>query len=678
MQTIQNMRPSVPPQRRQRLENEAARAAERFQAGELMEAERLARRVLRRHSRHGLAAKVLAASLAGLGNWDAALALYEQSIVFTGADWQFLNNYGNALKTVGRQDEAERMYRRAVQMHPGVLEPHYNLGLNLMELGRLEEAAACLEQALRLDPRHGMTHLNLANVFNVQGRLEAAEQHYRAALAVLPADARLLNNLGQLLAKRRNFAEAEACYRQALQIDPAYATAYSNLSELMAAHGYPQEAVTLLRHAIKLEPQHAQAHSNLLFTLGHVATGMGGVTAERRAFAARFETPLRALWQVHPNERDPERALRVGFVSADLRDHPVVRYLRPTLERLCRRQDMVLVAYNNSTLQPDADTAMYRELFHEWHDVAHLEDAVLAERVQRDGIDMLVDLSGHTGHNRLLTFARKPAPVQVSWMGYVGSTGLAAMDYFVADPMLIPPEMDREFSEKLLLVPAATSFEPVAAAPAVQSLPALTTGVFTFGCLARLNKLNRRSIFLWAEILRRVPDSRLLLAAMPDGSHPAKLLEWFAEEGIGPERLAFGHARGVEQVLALHHHIDLALDTFPYNGSTGNNHALWMGVPTLTLTGATPPGRMGTALALGVGLPEFVAASESEFIARAVWWAGRQEELGALRLQLRERFAASVFQQHDLVAQCFAEALRMAWRRWCAGLEPETQTVSPG
>jgi predicted O-linked N-acetylglucosamine transferase (SPINDLY family) len=358
-------------------------------------------------------------------------------------------------------------------------------------------------------------------------------------------------------------------------------------------------------------------------------------------------------------------------VSADLNDHPVMRYLLPALRELRARGEFRLVAYNNS-LKADAVTGAYQRLFHEWRGVHHLTDEALASQVRTDGIDILFDLSGHTGYNRMLTFARRPAPVQVSWIGYPATTGMEAMDYFVADHFLVSAEMRQQFSERILDVPATTNFEPLAVAPEVNALPALTNGYVTFASLARTNKMNRPVVAAWAEILRRAPTARLMLATMANGEPPAAVQEWFAAQGIAGERLEFVHPRSVEEVLALHHRIDMALDTFPYNGSTGNAHALWMGVPTVALEGGTAPGRMGSGLARHAGLDEFVAADVEGYIRRAVEWAERPTRLAEIRAGAREAFRKSALMQTRATVRVLSAKLREAWRRWCRGLAAES------
>ncbi|WP_263371020.1 O-linked N-acetylglucosamine transferase, SPINDLY family protein [Granulicella cerasi] len=635
------------------------------------QAEKEAHRLLQKYPRHVFGLKLLAAAIAGQERWTEALEVYRRAFSACEGDWQFLNNYANALKMSGYVAESVKYYRRACVLVPAkTLDPHYNLGLAYIQLGDLKNAELTILAALNVDAMHPMGNLNLGNVYNMQGRHAAAELHYRAALHGMEDNVKLQNNLALCLRRQNRYAEAEKHYRRALEIDPHYVAALSNFSEFMALHGFMHESMMLLREALSTDPQHVESFSNLLFTLGHV----DGITreqmfAEHLAFAARFEHPLLASQLPHANVPDPDRPLRVGFVSADLRNHPVVRYLPWVLEHLQRQHpELCLIAYYNYTSR-DAETELYQGLFQEWNDVAHLSAEAFAHKVRLDRIDILIDLNGHSGSHRLLSFARKPAPVQVSWMGYVGTTGMKSMDYFIADPVLVPEEPRAQFTEELMMLPATTAFQPCTDAPDVAPQPALASGVFTFACLARMNKISPRAVALWSRILLAAPHARLMLATMADGEPPKPLLAWFAAEGIGAERLHFVHMHSVMRILELHREIDLVLDTVPYNGSTSSSHSLWMGVPTLTLTGDTIPGRMGTTLNLHTGLEEFIASSEEEFVCSAVQHAFDARRLAELRPTMRERFLASPLGQPEVVANALAAALRKAWAKWCAAQE---------
>ena len=676
-----------------------------FQQARHAEAEQLARGMTVRFPRHPLAWKVLAAALAAQNRTQDAIRVYQRAAPLLASDPEFHNNFANALKLSGRPAEAETHYRKALALSPDYAEAHGNLGLLLHTIDRPNEAKASFRRALSLRPDSASIQRNLADLLHAIGRMDEAEAAYRIALAQEP-QAETYNGFGTLQYKLCRYGEARESYARAIALRPDYAEAHANLGLLEKATSNFDAAEAHLRHALHLAPDHpgaantmgvllqesgeldeaearfrsalpqsAVAHSNLLFLLQHVPDfDPAALREEHRAFALRWERPLRKEWAGHGNSRDADRVLRIGFISGDLRDHPVERYLLPVLEILREHPGLSLHAYSNSFAE-DGRTADYRICFRTWRAVAALSDAALSAQIRSDAIDILFDLSGHTGGNRLLTFARKPAPLQISWLGYVGTTGMDAIDYVIADRHLVPVELYAQFSEKIISLPVTAPFRPYPGSPAVGPLPALNDSCFTFGSFNRAGKLNRRVIALWVRILHAVPQARLAIAAIPPGRQAERLTAWFREFGISPERLGFLSSSGMEQALALHNQVDLCLDAFPYNGSTTSNHALWMGVPTLTLLGATAPGRIGAAQAAHAGLGEFVAASPEELVRKAMDWANNRAQLAELRANLRERFAASVQLQTDRFAAAFATALRIAWQRWCAGMKAESFSV---
>jgi protein O-GlcNAc transferase len=308
-----------------------------------------------------------------------------------------------------------------------------------------------------------------------------------------------------------------------------------------------------------------------------------------------------------------------------------------------------------------------RDVVAHWNRIFALSDAELAAKIQADGIDILVDLTGHTAHSRLLTFARKPAPIQCGWIGYLGTSGLSSIDYYLADAYFLPPgEFEPFFTEKIVHLPIVSPFRPSPDAPDLQPLPARSNGHITFGSFSRLSKLSQPVIALWSELMRALPNSRILLAGMPrDGRHES-LSQWFEAEGIAPERLQFHRRCADRTYLELHHQIDIALDPFPFTGATTTSNALWMGVPTLTLTGRTVAGRLGPALLEHAGLTDFVAHSPQDFIEKGVHWANHLDALAALRAGMRERFLSHPIGQPAAAAEGLSTAFRQMWRGWCA------------
>ncbi|MBI3370705.1 MAG: tetratricopeptide repeat protein [Betaproteobacteria bacterium] len=573
------------------------------------------------------------------------------------------------LHAQGRANEAEACFRRAVEIKPEFHQAHNDLGNVLRGLGRLPEAEASYRRALDLEPDFYAAHSNLGNVLKDFGRLPEAEACYRRALELNRDFHEAHNNLGNALLELSRPDEAVRCYRRALELKPDYHVAHSNLGNALRSLGRLSEAETSYRRALELKPDYDEAHSSLLFCLGHNQdVDAPALFAEHCRFGEVFETPLRALWPQHANSRDPDRGLRIGFVSGELLNHAVAFFIEPVLAQLAGYPQLSLHAYSNNAFE-DAVTRRLRGLFAHWHPIVGLSDAALAERVRDDGIDILVDLSGHTGKYRLLSFARKPAPVQASWIGYPGTTGLRAVDYYLADRFFLPPgEFDAQFTEKIVRLPAYLAFLPSETAPRVNSLPALSNAFVTFGSFNRPGKLSRAVIAVWSQLLRALPGARMVLGAMPDDGSKYALIEWFAAEGIPPERLDF-HARcAMNAYLGLHRQVDLCLDTFPYSGGTTTLHALWMGVPTLTLAGDTVPGRIGAGTLGHFGLDAFVAHDAEDFVRRGTSWAGDISALAGLRAGLRERFEQSLIGQPAMVAAGMERALRTMWRRWCAGL----------
>ncbi len=584
---------------------------------------------------------------------------------------------GGILADQNRFSEAETALRRALEIKPEFTEACYNLANVLKEQGRLSEAEVCYRRALKSKPDFAEAHNSLGAIFIGQSRFSEAETCFLRALKITPdcSDAHI--NLGTALHWQGRLIEAEACYRRALKIKPDCVDAHNNLGLALKNQGKLAEAEASYRHVLKLKPDYAEAYSNLLFCLSHnEAVDAQALFVMHCQFGEQYETPLRTSWQQHRNARDPERRLQIGFVSADLHNHAITSFFKPLLACLARSPALSLHAYYNYTVEDDV-TRHLRGHMEQWHSIVGLSDAAVAQKICEDGIDILIDLSGHTGKNRLLSFAHKPAPVQASWMGYPGTTGLTAMDYYLADRFLLPPgQFDAQFTEKIVRLPANAVFLPQGAAPPVNILPAIANGHLTFGSFNRPSKLSLKVIALWSQLLRALPDARMLLGAMPEDDNNDTLIGWFAQEGIARERLSFHHRSGMQTYLALHHRVDVCLDTFPYAGGTTTLHALWMGVPTLTFARHTMASRQGVAILGHIGLEEFAARDAADFVQKGLFIAGNIPLLANLRSGLRKRFEQSLISQPAVVADGLERALRMMWQRWCAGLPAESFEVS--
>ncbi len=610
------------------------------------------------------------------GRLDEAEASFRQALQRNPDDDQSHNNLGVTLQEMGRLNEADAHFQMALLINPDDARAHDNRGNLLCYLERLKEAEASFRKALQVAPEEARIHANLGRFLRRMGRLEEAEASFRQALAISPDDVKTHNHLGLTLQDLGQLDQAEACFRRILQHTPDHAGTLSNLGQILLSVGRLEEAEAHFRQALQIKPDFASLYSNLLYYLTLSATADAqSVFSEHARFGEQFEPALKTQWPAHVHLRDPDRRLQVGFVSADFFNHAVATFIEPVLEHLSSHSKLSLHAYYNNVVN-DAVMQRLRGHFAHWHPIAGLSDAELAEKIHADGIDILIDLSGHTAGNRLLTFARKPAPVQASWMGYPGTTGLKSMDYFLADHFFLPPgQFDGQFTEKIVHLPAGAPYLPIKDAPPVNLLPALSNGYLTFGSFNRPNKLSPAVIAVWAQLLRVLPDSRMLLGGMPEDGNCEALIKWFETEGVARERLSF-HARcGMEAYLNLHQQVDICLDTFPYNGGTTTLHALWMGVPTLTLAGRTAAGRSGAAILGHAGLESYIAHDATDFLQKGLSWAGNLAALSDIRSGLRERFTKSAMGQPALVATGVERALRMMWQRWCAGLPAESFEV---
>ncbi|TDP63957.1 tetratricopeptide repeat protein [Roseateles toxinivorans] len=628
-----------------------------FSARRHAEMEAHARALLLRHPRAGEVWKGLSVALLAQGR--PAFEALQQAAALLPGDADLACNLGLALTGLGRLDEAAASLQRALALQPGFAVAHLNLGNVLTVQARWAEAAASYRHALQFNPNLVQAHFKLGIALAEQGQHVAAAASYREALRLKADHAEAHGSLANALQAQGRAEEALVHYRQAVLLQPGYALFHSNLAFALKELGRFDEAAASYRRALDLEPLNFETRSNLIFMLNYLPEADGALD-EARQFgeqALRVARPF-ASWNCPP---EPGRRLRVGLVSADLRNHPVGYFAQSVLAELGR--DVDLVVYANQA-NDDAVSMVIRSHCQRWHGVRALSDEALAQLIHADAIDVLIDLAGHTAHNRLPVFAWKPAPVQLSWLGYCASTGLSTIDGFVGDPWITPPGGEAQFIEPVLRLPETfLCFTPPALDIAVGPLPALAQGCITFGCFNKPLKMNEAVVALWARVLQAVPGSRLLLKG---GSQEA-VREGFARHGIGPERLLLEGASPRAAYLAAYNSVDIALDPFPYPGGTTSVEGLWMGVPVLSLRGATALSRQGESLLQNLGLSDWVAADEDDYLARAVAHASDLPALAALRAGLRERLLRSPLCDAPRFAGHLDALLRQAWRGWCEG-----------
>ena len=601
------------------------------------------------------------------GRLDDAIASYREALRIQPDHAKARLNLGNAFRERGRLDEAMASYREVLAVRPDYAEAHNNLGIVLYQQGRQDEAMASYREALTVRPDYAQAHNNLGIVLHQQGRLDDAMASYREAIGIKPDFAGAHNNLGNALMKRGRLDEAMACYREALGIEPDFAEAHSALGNALRDQGRPDDAIASYREALRIKPDYAAAHSNLLLAEQYRI----GVTAARLKqshdeWEDRHGAPLHGEWRDHGNSRDPDRRLRIGLVSADLGHHPVGYLLVRLLENK-PREGIEFVCYCGR--KPDNLTERFMEASDAWVDTRGISDTALANRIRSDRIDILLDLSGHMANNRLLVFARKPAPVQVTWLGYMGTTGLAAMDYLLSDRHQNPKADDHLYAEKVIRMPDGfVCYDPPSYAPPVGPSPFKRNGFITFGCFNNPAKINDGVMTAWADIIDAVPNSRLVLKYrnMDAALNRDRILSLFAGRGVETSRLVLEGKSPHRDLLGRYNGVDIALDPFPYSGSTTTCEALWMGVPVITKPGETFAGRHSLSHLSTVGHPELVARDEGHYVDLAVALATDRARLAGLRSRLRERMAKSPLCEGAAFARHFTSVMREVWQRWCS------------
>jgi len=538
----------------------------------------------------------------------------------------------------GRLPEADLLYRDLLARDPNCADALHLLGVVAHQTGRHESAVELMRRAATLAPDNPAIYSNLGNLFNEQGQLD----------------------------------EAQTCLERALALDPYFAEAHTNLGNLLKYRGQLDDALACYRRALVLWPERADIHSNLVLGLYYRPVHeTGAIEAEQRRWNEHHAQPLAQSILPYVNDRSPDRRLRIGYVSPDFCDHVVGLNLLSLLQRH-RHEHFEVFCYAH-VMAPDHLTEKFRACADRWHDIVPLAEADLAELVRRERIDILVDLALHTAKNRLLAFARKPAPVQVSFAGYPGGTGMEAIDYHLTDPYLEPPGPghDRGADAPWRLPDSFWCYEAQSTGLPVKPLPASANGHLTFGCLNHFCKVNDAVLRLWTRVVSAIPGSRLLLLAS-ESSHRRRILEVLASAGVHPDRVEFVSRQPRLDYLALYQRIDLGLDTFPYNGHTTSLDSYWMGVPVVTLVGPTVVGRAGWSQLSNLGLTELAARTEDEFVRIACTLARDLPRLAGLRAGLRTRMQCSPLMDAPRFTLAIEDAYRTMWREWCARPAPTT------
>jgi predicted O-linked N-acetylglucosamine transferase (SPINDLY family) len=632
-----------------------------FNARRHIELESRAHSLLEQYPASGFVWKVLGITLWVQGK--ASIPALQKAAQFLPDDADAHAYLGSAQMAAGQLREAAASFRRALEIKPDQVETHYNLGVVLKSLGQADEAAASYRRAIALRPDYAEAHYNLGVTLKYLGQLEAAAASYCRALEIRPNFLEVCSNLGDILRSLGQLDAALASYRRAVEIKPELSEGHNNLGNVLKDAGKLDEAIACYRRAVALNPNHLQAHSNLIYTLYfHPDFDEQGILEETKQFASAHPAPC------HSSLNSPEscgnaneRRLRIGYVSPDFRDHCQSLFTLPLLSN--HNHSRFEIYCYAQLAQPDAISKLLASCADVWRTTHGMTDAQLAETISNDGIDILVDLTMHMANGRPMLFALKPAPVQVAWLAYPGTTGIPEMDYRFTDPWLDPPGSgDERYTEKSIRLPDTFwCYAPLDSANLQpNALPALVAGYITFGCLNNFCKVSDDTLCRWGQVMAQVPASRLILLAHA-GVHRQRVLDLLGRFGIAADRIEFVEYQPRAKYLQTYQRIDLCLDTLPYNGHTTSLDAYWMGVPVVTQVGHTIVGRAGWSQLNNLGLPELAAFNVQDFIDIAVALATDLPRLSQLRQTLRKRLEESPLMDGER----FANAIETAYRQLC-------------
>ncbi len=596
-------------------------------------------------------------------HFDEAAKLLYQLNRSAPRDVGILLNLGFIEGQKGNHTAAVQHLNKAVLIQPDLHQAWFNLGIALRDAGDMTAAVSALEQSVcKGGGKYGEALNSLAHAYSATGDLERAIATFKRALLVEPDRAEIHSGLGSAFQSVGMLSEAETCYRKAISLNPSIAIA-DNLGSVLFSQGRFEEAMDIYRQGVKRQPKNARLMSNLLLTLNYVpAIEQQTVFEEHRKFSDLFSS--KKVFNNYPGTKDPERRLKIAYVSPDFREHSIAYFIEPVLKSH-NRTSFEIYGYSNLS-RPDDITHRLESLTEQWINVAGMGSDQFAERIREDEIDILVDLAGHTARNSLEVFSRQAAPIQVTWMGYPNTTGLQGMHYRIVDPVVDSSEQDIYYTEELVRLSGCfLCYKPPDDAPAISILPATKSEQVTFGSFNNLAKINENTIHLWSEVIKAVPGSRLLIKnpSLTDEKTRHRYQQKFLAQGLTEESVELiGHTPTRKEHLALYNRVDIGLDTFPYNGTTTTCEALWMGVPVLTLSGKHHASRVSHSLLQAAGLDGWVSETEKSFIENAAEKSADLDKLGALRTGLRKKLLASQLCNAEQFTGNLEQAYRRMWQ----------------
>jgi protein O-GlcNAc transferase len=572
----------------------------------------------------------------------------------------------------GELQNSERLFKNILAIQPNDINALNFLGVISFQCQNYDSAIEYIQKVTEIapnDPLNFFAYNIMGESFLKKGQLDDAINNYQKALELNPSSAEVYHSLGNAFRDKQNYTKALACYQKVTEIDPNNSLVYNNLAVVLKDIGRVNEAEKCLRHAIEKDPTCPVYYGNLLFLRNFNSQyDAQSIFYEHLQFAKRFIQPQSSLMSPYTNTRIINRRLKIGYVSPDFKFHSVAFFIEPVLN-MHHRERFEIFCYSDFPF-PDQVTRRIQQYTTHWRNIVGMPDEDLYDLIRKDEIDILVDLAGHASSIRMIFFARKPAPIQVSWIGYPATTGLSTMDYKLVDIYTDPPGMtERFYTEKLLRLPGSfLCYLPPSDSPEVDSLPSMKTGYVTFGSFNAFAKLSPEVLTLWITILKAVPKSHLLIKtkSFSDKEVCDHIIGFFNHEGIDSERIELiNWVPSTREHLEKYNKIDIGLDSFPYNGTTTTCEAMWMGVPVITLAGKTHASRVGVSLLSNIGLPKLIAKSYDEYREIAVNLAIDTERLQKLHKKLRLMMKNSPLTNAKQFTLNLETCYREMWETWC-------------
>ena len=595
-------------------------------------------------------------------NFQVAENLYKEVLKINPNHFESIFLLGTLSITIKNFDRAIQLLNQAILIQPNHAQSHSNLGVVFRELGEVQKAMSCYEKAINIQPNYADAHNNLGVVFNKLGEDQKAISCYQKAISIQPNYADAHYNLGNVLDKLNKHQEAIICYEKVIQINPNYVAAHYNQGNALKELGEFKKAISCYQKAINSKHNYALAYNNMLFTLLYMEkTDSKYYLSKTREFRSSLKPINDDLLLKYQFNIKPKK-LRIGFVSGDFREHPVGFFLLDTLNHL-KNNDLELIAYSNSQIE-DSLSIKLKSHFTIWHEIVSQSNMDVINKIRKDGIHVLVDLSGHSEKNRLPIFINKPAPVQVSWAGYPGSTGIAEIDYLIGDPFVTPENMNGHFAEKIFRLPNIwVCFTAPVFDVQISDLPVIKNGYVTFGSFNHLSKINDEVISLWSKILKSIPKSKIFLKTkqLNNSYLKEKIISKFKENGINLNSIILEESSSRSKLLNSYNKVDIALDPFPYSGGVTSLEAIWMGVPVLTKKGFKFASRTTESIIHNSGMPDWVANDENEYVKKAIKFSTNLELLTEINKSLRQVALESPLFNSTLFAKQLNNAF---WEMW--------------